>query len=133
MKSRKHKHLTTKNNHIGSSKTLTDFVNNCKAKGARVAVRTDTEPIADPVRITFCFKTNTVVLAGSVLREMKNYYHFMKGNEKMMLEQVIEWNQQFTSMPDSMKCIWCMNIYCLTKAGIIINNEWNGVEYLVAG
>jgi len=133
MKRRKHKHMTTKNNHNGSRKILNDLINNCKAKGTKVAIRTETEPSNDPISIVFCFNTNAVVLAGNILQELRNYYQFMKGQEKLMLGQVIEWNRQFTNMPEKMRIIWCMNIYCLTKTGIIINDEWNGVEFLVEG
>lgn len=132
MKNRKHKHMTTKNNHNGSSRILNDFVNQCKAKGTKVIVRTETEPITDPISIVFCYHTNSVVLKRvGILNQLKNYFHFMKGQEMLMLEQVVDWNSEFTTMPEEIKIIWCMNIYCLTKVGIIHNDEWNGVAYLV--
>lgn len=131
MKSRKNKHITPKDNHDNSSKILSDSINNCKYKSTKVAVRTAIEPCIDPVSIVFCFKTNAVVLAGNILKGLQIYHQYMKGKEKFMIDQVVEWNKEFTSMPEKIRIIWCMNIYCLTKAGIIINDEWNGVEYLV--
>ena len=132
MKNRKQKHMTTKNNHNGSDRILNNFVNQCKAKGTKVVALTETEPITDPISIVFCYHTNSVVLQRvGILDKLHNYLQGMKGQEKFMLEQVEDWNSEFTTMPDEIKIIWCMNIYCLTKVGIIQNDKWNGVAYLV--
>jgi hypothetical protein len=123
--------MTTKNNHNGSSRILNEFANQCKAKGTKVVVQTEIEPLTDPISIVCSFKTNSVVLKGDSLNKLRMYFHFMKGQEMLMLEQVVDWNSQFTTMPEYYRIIWCMNIYCLTKVGIIHNDEWNGVAYLI--
>jgi len=133
MKSRKHKHVTTKNNQNGSKK-MHDYISDVfNAKGIKTVIRTEAEPATEPIMITFCYKTNTVVYEGAIFNEMGGYYNLMKGKETLMLDQVENWNKYFSSMTEEIKFMWCMNIYCLTKVGIIINDQWNGVEYLSAG
>ena len=125
------KNKTTSNNQNTSSNIVEDILNQHKAQGGKVLVRTEKEPLTAPMQITFCYKSNTIHFEGGFYRELNPYFQLMKGKEKLMLDQVENWNNHFSCLSEELKSLWCLNIYCLTKVGIIKNDYWNGVVYLV--
>jgi hypothetical protein len=127
------KNKMTANNQNSSTNIMENIFNQLKVQGTKVLVRTEKEPLTVPMQITFCYKSNTIHFEGGFYRELNPYFLLMKGKEKVMLDQVENWNNHFSSLSEELKSLWCLNIYCLTKVGIIKNDKWNGVEYLVEG